>query len=135
MKTVETDWWFISLPEEWEAEQEEESILITDPDELGCISLTCLQAESDTASEADARRMMEDFNVDPSTAETVELNGIPGLYVEGEEEGDFLREWYLFADDMILLVSYSCSMEDKDMDRGIIDEILDTLELNVDEES
>ena len=134
MKIVETDWWFISLPEEWQAEQEEESILITDPDDLGCISLTCLQAESEKAGVDDAKSIMEDFGVDTTLAQTIDLNDIPGLYVEGEEDGDFLREWYLFANDMVLLVSYSCGLEDKEMDRSVIDEILDTLELKLDEE-
>jgi hypothetical protein len=45
MQEVESDWWFIGLPEEWRTEQDEDSILIFDQDELGCISCHLLKVK------------------------------------------------------------------------------------------
>ena len=91
--------------------------------------MTCMHAESGSAGEADARRLMRDFELDDKTAVAVSLNGIDGLYIEGEDEGEYLREWYLYAGDFILLVSYSCEIEDMTMDKDIVDDILETLEI------
>ena len=61
MQEVESDWWFIGLPEEWRTEQDEDSILIFDQDELGCISLSSLQAEhGKPASEQDLKTLMKE---------------------------------------------------------------------------
>ncbi len=40
MRAVESQWWIIELPDEWEAEQDEEAILISDQDGVGEIVIT-----------------------------------------------------------------------------------------------
>src|SRR5699024_6758031 len=45
------------------------------------------------------------------------------------EEGDFIRGWVLVCGGHILLVSYSCAVEDKSMDISVVEQILDSLRL------
>ena len=51
MQEIESDFWFIALPEQWQTEQEDESILIYDEDQLGCICLTNLESDGGKPTE------------------------------------------------------------------------------------
>ena len=42
MNIVETDYWCLMLPPEWSAEQEEDTVCITDQDGIGELALTAL---------------------------------------------------------------------------------------------
>ncbi|MBD2858378.1 hypothetical protein IB286_05090 [Spongiibacter sp. KMU-158] len=129
MREIESDWWFIALPEQWHSEQDEDSILIFDEDELGCISLSTLQAESgQKADEAALLGLLKQLDYKASEGVPVEVGeGWRGLEYETEEEGDYIREWFLYGHGLLLLISYSCAEEDRDMDRAAVDEILSTL--------
>ncbi len=64
MREVESDWWFLDLPECWLSEQDEESILIYDEDELGCISLSALVPDNGAVDEAALRSLIEEYGKD-----------------------------------------------------------------------
>lgn len=128
MQEVESDFWFIALPEQWLSEQDDDSILIFDEDELGCICLSNLQAEDGQVNRQGLERLITEMGHTLSEGEPVDVGELwRGWEFSGEEDGDFIREWYLMAEDHLLLITYSCAMEDKDMDRGAVDEILDSL--------
>ena len=40
MNVLETEWWSLALPPEWWADSEEDSILIGDRDDVGCIEIS-----------------------------------------------------------------------------------------------
>ena len=42
MNILETEWWSLALPPEWWADTEEDSILVGDRDEVGCIEIFTL---------------------------------------------------------------------------------------------
>ena len=50
MRVLETDHWQCSLPEEWSAEQEEETITITDIDGVGSLEITALKKSAGQVS-------------------------------------------------------------------------------------
>ncbi len=129
MQEIETDWWFIALPEQWHSEQDEDSILIFDEDELGCISLSTLQAESgQAANEAALQALLKQLDYQSAQGDKVSIGeGWQGFEFEAEEEGDYIREWFLYGNNQLLIISYSCAIEDRDMDRAAVDEILSTL--------
>ena len=128
MREVESDWWFLDLPECWLSEQDEESILIYDEDELGCISLSALVPDNGAVDEAALRSLIEQLDLNIGSGKPCQLGEAwRGWEFETEEEGDFIREWYLLGPDHLLLVTYSCAEEDWDMDRAAVDEILSTL--------
>ncbi len=131
MREVETDWWYIALPDEWQSELDEESILIFDEDELGCISLTTLVAEDgQAANESSLRRLIESIGYNPETAQTCRIaEDWQGWEFETVEEGDYIREWFLIGGGHTLLISYSCAEEDRAMDISVVEQILDSLRL------
>lgn len=130
MREVESDFWFIALPEQWHSERDDDSILIFDEDELGCICLSNLQSDDGRVDPQGLERLIAEMGHSLSDSERVEVGEAwRGWEFVGEDQGDFIREWYLMAENHLLLVTYTCAMEDRDMDRGAVDEILDSLRL------
>jgi hypothetical protein len=129
MRELETDWWFLSLPEDWLVDQDDDSIVITDPDEVGVITLTSLITESERDIEAGLGELMETLGVEKNQLEATVLGDFDGYYQEFQDGDDWVREWYLGSEHCLLLVSYDCDPENKMMDRELIDDILDTLSL------
>lgn len=130
MRELETDWWYLSLPEDWQVEQDDDSIVITDPDEVGVITLTSLISDNERDIELGLRELMTALEVNTDAVKKVSgVGDFHGYYSELEDGGDWVREWYLGRDNCLLLVSYDCDPENRHMDREIVDQILDTLAL------
>ena len=127
MHTVETDWWLLDLPEEWQAEQDDETIVITDEDGVGVLEITSLEPE-DSNRAVDLQALAKQLVPENLAGSAARLGDFEGLYFQYQEEGDAVREWVLQCDNRVLLVSYSCDIDNAGMDDSFVDEVLDTLE-------
>lgn len=127
MHTIETDWWLLDLPEEWQAEQDDETIVITDEDGVGVLEITSLEQDG-SARNADLKALAKELLPDNGPGSAAKIGDFEGLYFQYQEEGDAVREWLVQCDGRLLLVSYSCDIEDAGMDDSFVDEVLDTLE-------
>ena len=133
MRAVESQWWIIELPDEWEAEQDDETILISDEDGVGEIAITTLQKENGPVDDSELRLYTEDIESQFGHGQVVILFGLNGYYYSYQDDGDALREWYLRGDDLLLLITYSCDLENAGMDDSAVDEILSTLFIKMDD--
>lgn len=120
MRELNCDHWSLLLPVEWFAEQDEESVVITDEDEASIIEITPLFSES-----GDTGLLMAQFR--ESADRERKLAGLPALYHETVDDGMFWREWYCDAGDFVLAISHGCDEANKGMDDAAVDEILSTL--------
>lgn len=125
MHTVETDWWSLDLPEEWDAEQDEETIVIGDEDGVGVIEITVL--EHGEGGEADLVELAAQMFPQHPASTPAQLGDFSGLYFQYSDEGDAVREWLLRNAGRILLISYSCDIDNAGLDDETVDEILGTL--------
>lgn len=118
------------VPPEWWAEAEEDSILVGDLDDVGCIEISTLHKEVGEFSQAEIRAIAEaeaEGDWDWKAANVGEFQGWHASYLE---TGDVaIREWYLGNGGMLLFITYSCDGENRGMDDAAVDEILDTLQL------
>lgn len=130
MHTIETDWWLLDLPEEWQAEQDDETIVITDEDGIGMLEITSLEPEGD-AHGVDLNALAKQLLPDNGAGAAARIGDFEGLYFQYQEEGDAVREWLVQCDGHVLLVSYACDVDDAGMDDAFVDEVLDTLERKV----
>ena len=62
MNVLETQWWTMALPPEWWAESEDDSILVGDRDEVGCLEISDLHKE-DGDFEMDELRESQRLNL------------------------------------------------------------------------
>ena len=131
MRVVESQWWIIDLPDEWEADQDEESIIISDEDGVGEIVLTSMEKEQGAVDDAELKRYTEDLEQQFGAGDAVKLAGLQGYYFCYQQDGDAIREWYLRCDNLLLLITYSCDEDNGGMDDSAVDEILSTFYLKV----
>lgn len=132
MRAVESQWWILELPDEWDAEQDEDTILVSDEDGVGEIAITTLQKESGQVTDAELKEYAEDITASYGGGKSVTVADLSGYYFQYHEEDDYVREWYLRTDHLLLLITYSCDAENAAMDDGVVDEILSTLFIKVD---
>lgn len=128
MRSVETDWWVLDLPDEWDAEQDEETIVIGDEDGVGALEITTLRKEAGEGA-MDLAELAAELVPGSQSGRPVQLAGCRGLYFQYQEEGDAVREWMLDGGALLLLISYSCARENAGLDDAVVDEILETLQL------
>lgn len=121
----------LDLPEEWSAEQDEETVVVTDEDGVGALEVTVLEYEDDSPMEVAA--LAAQLMPEGLAGRDVRIGDFDGLYFEYQDEGDAVREWVVQCGQRTLLVTYSCDIEDAGMDDAIVDEILETLSVKLEE--
>ena len=126
MRAVESQWWIIELPDEWDAEQDDETIVISDCDGVGEIAITTLQKEQGTVEDSEIRDYADDIIQQHGAGQPVKLAELQGYYFSYLDEGDAVREWYLRCDNLLVFITYSCAEDNAGMDDGAVDEILST---------
>ena len=129
MNVLETEWWSCALPVEWWAESEEETILIGDQDDVGCIEISSLLKEQGAFDKSEVAALARSESPDVSEWESVVLGDFPGVSGRLIEDDAAIREWYVAAENVLLFITYSCELENDRMDDAAVDEILDTLML------
>jgi hypothetical protein len=127
MNVLETEWWTLALPPEWWADSQDDSILIGDRDDVGCIEISTLHKEEGDFSPDDVEEIAAVGSVAGSTWQAVALGDFKGLSGEFVEEDAAIREWYVANGPVMLFITYSCDIENQGMDDASVDELLDTL--------
>jgi hypothetical protein len=129
MNVLETEWWTMAVPPEWWADSEEDSILVGDRDDVGCIEISTLhkdEGEFDQRALADIAASESAHSLDWQQVTLGEFSGLTSRFIE---EGAAIREWYVASGSMLLFITYSCDEENGGMDDAAVDELLDTLML------
>lgn len=127
MNVLETEWWTLAIPPEWWAESEEDSILVGDQDNVGCIEISTLHKEEGMFDVQTVRGIAQEESEQPLDWHQVTLGDFAGVGSSYQEEGTAVREWYVFNGALLLFITYSCDGENRGMDDAAVDELLDTL--------
>ncbi len=128
MRVVETEWWTLSLPPEWQADQDEEVILVGDEDGVGVLEFSTLHKVDGQVDEGELEAFMAEQGVQPG--EPVKPGVFRGFHRRFSEDGDAVREWWLAGGSLLLFITYSCDQEHAGLDDAVVDQILDTLEFS-----
>ena len=135
MRAVESQWWIIELPDEWDAQQEEETIVIEDRDGVGEIAITTLQKEQGNVDDTELQDYAADVIREFGRGQPVTVAELQGYYFSYLDGDDAIREWYLRCNNLLILLTYSCAADNAGMDDGAVDEILSTLYIKTGEET
>jgi hypothetical protein len=131
MSLVETDWWTMELPDEWEAEQEDDIVVIEDEDGVSCIEISCLVSGDAVVSEADLLEFSAELIDEGIPQQRVEIGDWQGRLFEHDDNEHHWREWFLRQGSHFVYVGYHCLLEHAGMDDAAVEEILSTLEPRV----
>lgn len=129
MNVLETEWWTLAIPPEWWAESEQDSILVGDRDDVGCIEISTLRKEKGEFDSAEVERIAHEEAEQDVAWKKVTLGDFRGVTCHFSEEDDAVREWYVANGPMLLFITYSCASENAGMDDAAVDQLLDTLML------
>ncbi len=127
MNVLETEWWSLALPPEWWADTEEDSILVGDQDDVGCIEISTLHKDEgvfDQGTVLSIAQSESEWPLDWGPVTLGEFAGVGSSYVQEETA---VREWYVANGALLLFITYSCAQENGGMDDAAVDELLDTL--------
>lgn len=125
---VETDCFIIDLPESWSVEQDEETFIFHDPDDITRLEISAMRKEGSVIEEADLEQFSADLIDQGLSPKAVTIGDFYGSYFGPiEEDGEVWREWVSCAEDVVLLASHGVEAEDKGLDDAIVDEMLNTL--------
>jgi hypothetical protein len=127
MNVLETEWWTMAIPPEWWADAEEDSILVGDRDEVGCIEISTMRKETGDFESGAAKDIAQAESEEPLEWQVVTLGEFQGYRSDYVEEGAAVRQWYVTHGALLLFITYSCDEENRGMDDAAVDEILDTL--------
>ncbi|MEJ2531292.1 MAG: hypothetical protein P8Y92_05785 [Halioglobus sp.] len=127
MSILETEWWTLAIPPEWWAEAEDESILVGDRDDVGCIEITTLHKEHGEFETAEIRDIAQAEAEQPLRWQEAVLGDFRGVSANYASEGAAIREWYVARGPLLLFITYSCDEENRGLDDAAVDELLDTL--------
>ncbi len=123
MRVLEAGDWSLLLPSEWQAERDDDGIVIGDRDGIGCLEISELRRETGEFSAGD----LEQFREAGQPWDSVSLGSFEGRASAFSEDGASIREWFLHAGDLLLFVTYSCDEENRGMDDAAVDDMLSTL--------
>lgn len=123
--------WRAELPEGWTAEEEDESLLIFDPEGPGTLQVTCSEMEDGLVDDDDLRYFAEELieeGQEPSRVSIGPLHGLKFEYQDADTD-EWVIEWYLAADDLFFFVTYSCPRADRGQEDDAVLKVLHSLEL------
>ncbi len=127
MNILQTEWWSIGVPQEWWAEQEDESIVSGDRDDVGCIEISTLQKESGQFGSEEVRSIASNNSEGDWSWQSLSAGDFKGYGTSYLDDSDAVREWYLACGPVLLFVTYCCDGENSGLDDAAVDEILATL--------
>jgi len=127
MNVLETEWWTLALPPEWWGQAEDDSILIGDQDEVGCIEISTLHKEEGAFAQEMVRSIAQQESEQQLDWCSVVLGEFAGVTASYVQEGSAVREWYVVNASLMLFITYSCAEDNRGMDDAAVDEILETL--------
>lgn len=125
MNIVETDDWLLELPSEWQAEQDEDSIVIGDDDGVGCIEISSLYKDKGDFTAAEIESLLKDNAI--AVSDEAVLGDFAGWYGQVHEDNAAIRQWAVACDNLLLFITYSCDEEHHGLDDAAVDELLSTL--------
>jgi hypothetical protein len=127
MNVLETEWWTLALPPEWWADSDEDSILVGDQDDVGCIEISTLHKEHGVFERDMVQSIAQSESEQPLDWKLVTLGEFVGVGSSYVQEATAVREWYVSKGALLLFITYSCAEENRGMDDAAVDELLDTL--------
>jgi len=127
MKTYESEWWTINFPNDWEAEEGEESIAIYSEQGVGAVQVSAARTGNGPVTDADLRDFAKEHLEAGARTKDVNCGDFVGFYFHFGTEDMYQRQWWLRHDDTMVLVTYTAAPEDKGKEETVVDGIVASL--------
>lgn len=124
MNEFHTELWSAQLPDNWVGEEDEEGVLLYNPDGPGELQVTVSEKEDGLVDEEDLEYFAAELIEDGMQSRIVRVGEFQGLLFEYDEEDVHWREWYLAYDELFFYVTYNCDLADRHVEDPLVQDIL-----------
>ncbi|MDH5444438.1 MAG: hypothetical protein OEY52_02710 [Gammaproteobacteria bacterium] len=129
MKTYTDNFWQITIPDDWQAELDDDCTSIFHDDSFGILQISAEEFEDEVDYETLAELAEEHIDAG-AELEDIQLGPFEGFTLDYSIDKEFWREWYLCYDRLFIYVTYNCLLEDESSEDDIVDTILSSLKIN-----
>jgi len=126
MKKYKTQYWQITLPDEWRVESNTDVLTLFNPDGYGELQFSTVNYDEPVSGDVLLELAAEhiDAGAEP---EEITLGEFDGIVLDYELDGEYGCEWYLVSDSVFLFVTYICDAGDEEQEHDIVELMLESL--------
>ncbi|AJD49570.1 hypothetical protein S7S_15790 [Isoalcanivorax pacificus W11-5] len=120
--------WSLDVPEGWDAEDMDDVALFSNPDGVGVLQVAGMEKDVPVTPE-DLDMLAEEQLAAGLRAERVIVGDFRGISFVQRSDEEFWQFWYLAADRLALVITYSCADEDRNEEIEQVREMIGSLAL------
>ncbi len=130
MKKYQTAYWKITLPDEWQVDDDADTEVLTlyQPEGVGELQISTIKFDEPLSGEGLLELAAEHIEAG-AEPEEVTLGEFDGITLEYEVDDEYGCEWYLLAGSLFLFVTYACACGDDEQEHDVVEFILESLTL------
>lgn len=125
--------WSIDVLEGWEAEEHGDVAVFARPDGAGVLQVVSYEQDEIVTAEDLAELAQEHIENDDESTK-IEIGDFSGTLYTLREEDEYWQFWYLAADRLAVVFTYSCAEEDRNIEIDEVREMVSSLILEFIEE-
>lgn len=126
--------WSIDVLEGWEAEEHGDVAVFVRPEGVGVLQVVSYEQDEDITAE-DLEELAQEHIANNEESSKIEIGDFSGTLYTLREEGEYWQFWYLAADRLAVVFTYSCAEEDRNVEIDEVREMVGSLILEfIDEE-
>ncbi len=122
----QSTFWKINYPTEWVVEKHPECVSFYAEDGFGALQLSAY-LKDEKVTKADLDELINDEIPQETQINDIELEAFTGIAAEFQYENHFWRTWILRKNKLLLYVTYNCEFEDRQLERAIVNQIVNSL--------
>jgi hypothetical protein len=127
MEEFKSTWWSIELLPTWSAEQEESCTSICSENDVGALQVSAYRKSDRSVSEKDLVELSEGQYPTGVSVDNFESSAFKGLQVSFSQTGKYWRKWWMHEGSLLLFITYTCNLEDQDVESEQVDQMIGTL--------
>jgi len=130
MTTADNPLWTTTCPQGWIMENDEDSVLLYDPDEgVGTLEISCFCKDDSPTTEEELLELAADTIAAGARRMDVSLGEMSGLLFFYSDEGMAWKEWYLAAGNCVFFITYDCPEDMEGAEDEELAEIIGSLKI------
>ena len=122
-------WWSVELPDDWEAEPDEDCVTFTSERGVGALQISAYRRDDEIITDEELLDFAEDEIVEGTNLISVSFGEFVGLETSFFAGESFWRKLWLRSGSFLLFVTYTCASEERTVETEGVSRILNGLSL------
>ncbi len=125
----QSNWWQISVPAPWKAQEYEECVEITQTEGVGTLHISSARKQAGLVSDTELISQTRENSPEGAETERVKCGDFAGYAVEYVDwnDGFYWKKWFVACRKILLFVSYNCNRSDEDLESASVSVLLSSL--------